>query len=56
MLKHEVMSADEWNDNGPQDLVTISLCIQIAIDKMQLCSLSVASACLPAHTITPLPP
>ena len=41
MLKHEVMVADEWHDNGPQDLITVSLCIQIAIDKTQLCSLSV---------------
>ena len=23
-LKHEVMAADEWHDNGPQDLVTVS--------------------------------
>ena len=46
MLKHEVMAADEWHDNGPQDLVTVSLCIQIAIDKMQLFSL-VRSLCLP---------
>jgi hypothetical protein len=30
----------KWHDNGPQDLVTISLCIQIAIDKLQLCLLS----------------
>jgi hypothetical protein len=36
MLKHEGMAADEWHDNWPQDLVTVSLCIQIAIDKMQL--------------------
>ena len=21
MLKHEVMAADEWHDNGPKDLV-----------------------------------
>jgi hypothetical protein len=34
MLKHEVMAADEWHDNGPQDLVTVSLSIQIAIDKI----------------------
>jgi hypothetical protein len=34
MLKHEVMAADEWHNNGPQDLITASLCIQIAIDKM----------------------
>lgn len=27
-LKHEVMVVDEWHDNGPQDLVTVSLCIQ----------------------------
>ena len=30
--------------NEPQDLVTMFLCIQIAIDKIQLCSLSVAYA------------
>jgi hypothetical protein len=48
MLKHEVMAADEWHNNGPQDLVTVYLCIQIAIDKMQLCSLSVAYVC-PCH-------
>jgi hypothetical protein len=40
MLKHEVMEEDEWHDNGPQDLVTVSLRSRIAIDKMQLCSLS----------------
>jgi hypothetical protein len=34
MLKHEVMVADEWQDNGPQDLVTVSLFIQNAIDKL----------------------
>ena len=45
MLKHEVMAADEWHDNGPQDLVTVSLCIQTAIDKMQFCLLSVTYAC-----------
>jgi hypothetical protein len=32
MLKHEVMAADEWRDGGPQDLDTISLCAQAAID------------------------
>jgi hypothetical protein len=42
------MAADEWHDNGPQDLITVSLCIQIAIDKMQLCSLSIVYAC-PYH-------
>ena len=51
MLKHEVMVADEWHNNGPQDLVTVSLFIQIAINKMQLCSLSVAPAC-PYHNHT----
>ena len=45
MLKNEV---DEWHDNGPQDLVTISLCIHIAINKMQLSWLFVAYAC-PYH-------
>ena len=45
MLKQEVMVVDEWHDNGPQDLVTVSLCVQIAIYKTQLCSLSVAYAC-----------
>ena len=38
MLKHEVMAADEWHNNGPQDFVTVSLFIQITIDRMQLCS------------------
>jgi hypothetical protein len=44
MLKHEVMAADEWHNNGPQNLITY-LCIQIAIDKLQLCSVSIAYAC-----------
>ena len=43
--------AGQWHINGTQDLVTVSLCIQIAIDKMQLCSLSVAYAC-PYHNPT----
>ena len=51
MLKHEVMVADEWRDNGPQDFVTVSLCIKTAIDKMQLCSLSAPYAC-PYHNPT----
>jgi hypothetical protein len=50
MLKHEVEGVDECYDNGPQDLTTVSLCNQIAIDKMQLCSLSVAYAC-PYHNV-----
>ncbi len=41
MLQHEVMAVDEWHNNGPQDLVTVSLCIQNAINKMHLCSLSI---------------
>jgi hypothetical protein len=51
MLKDETMAAYKWHDNGPQDLIMVSLCIQIAIDKMQLCSLSVAYAC-PYHNPT----
>jgi hypothetical protein len=51
MLKDEVMVADEWHNNGSQELITISMCIQMAIDKLQLCSLSVAYAC-PYHTPT----
>ena len=27
MLKHVVMAVDEWHNNGPQDLITLSLCI-----------------------------
>lgn len=30
MLQHEVMFVDEWQNNGPQDLVTGSLCNQNA--------------------------
>ncbi len=44
MLQHEVMVMDEWHNNGPQELITVSLCIQNAINKMHLC------------TITPPPP
>ena len=51
MLKHEMMGVDEWHDNGTQDLIMVSLCIQIAIDKMQLCLFSVAYAC-PYHNPT----
>ena len=43
--------SDEWHDNGPQDLTLLSLCIQIAIDQIQLCSLFVAYAC-PYHNPT----
>ena len=46
-----VMAADIWHDNGPRDLVTVPLCIQIAIDKMQLGLLSVTYAC-PYHDPT----
>jgi hypothetical protein len=39
--------------NGPLDLVMVSLCIQIAIEKMQLCLLSVAYAyAYPYHNPT----
>ena len=51
VLKHEGAAVGEWHNNGPQDLVTVSLFIQIAINKMQLCSLSVAYAC-PYHNPT----
>ena len=47
MLKHEVMAVAEW----PQDHLTVSLSIEIALDKMQLCSLSVVYAC-PYHNPT----
>ncbi len=47
MLQHEVMVVDEWHNNVPQDLITVSLCVQNAINKMHLCS--------PTHTITPPP-
>jgi hypothetical protein len=43
--------APQQHVNGTQDLVTVSLCIQIDIDKMQLCSLSVAYTC-PYHNAT----
>ncbi len=48
MLQHEVMVVDEWHNNELQDLVTVSLCIQNAINKMCLCSLSITYAC-PYH-------
>ncbi len=51
MLQHEVMVVDEWHDNGPQHLITVSLCIQNAINKMHLCSLSIKYAS-PYHNPT----
>ena len=51
MLQHEVMVVDEWHNNWHQDLVTVSLCIQNAINKMHLCSLSITHAC-PYHNPT----
>ncbi len=51
MLQHEVMVVDEWHNNGAQDLVTVSLCIQNAINKMHLCSLSITYSC-PYHNPT----
>ncbi len=50
MLQHEVMFVDEWHNNGSEYLVTGSLCIQNAINKMYLCSLS------KTHSTTPPPP
>ncbi len=46
-----MMVVDEWHNNGPQDLITTSLCIQNAINKMHLCSLSIKNAC-PYHNPT----
>ncbi len=51
MLQHEVIVVDEWHNNGPQYLITVSLCIQNAINKMHLCSLSITYAC-PYHNPT----
>ncbi len=48
MLQHEVMVVDERHNNGPQDFVTVSLCIQNAINKIHLCSLSITNVC-PYH-------
>ena len=46
-----VLVVNEWHNIGPQYLVTLSLCIQIAIDKMQWCLLSEAYA-FPHHNPT----
>lgn len=35
-------------NNGPQDLVTISPCVQHAITEMHLCSLFITHACCPS--------
>ena len=51
MLKHEVMAADEWHDNRPQDFVMVSLCIQIAIDTMQLCYHNLSATMGDSHYI-----
>ncbi len=51
MLQHDLMVRDEWHNNGPQDLVTVTLCIQNAINKMPPCSFSITYAC-PYHNPT----
>ena len=51
MLKMRCWMEVDWHDNGLQDLVTVSLCIQIAVNKMQLCWVSVGYAC-PYHNPT----
>ena len=51
MLQPEVMVVDEWHKDGPQDHITVSLCIQNAINKIHLCSLSITYAC-PYHNPT----
>lgn len=43
MLQHEVMAVDECHDNGPQGLIMVSLCVQIAINKMHPCVVYVCS-------------
>jgi len=47
------MVVDEWHNNGPQDLITVSLCIQNAINKMHLCSLRPVE-CTAGFSETPL--
>ncbi len=42
MMQHDVVN--EWHNNVLQDLLTVSLCIQNAINKMHLCSLSITYA------------
>ncbi len=51
MLQHEVMVVDERHNNGPQVLVTVSLCIQKSINKMHLCWLTITYTC-PYHNPT----
>ncbi|XP_070408551.1 uncharacterized protein [Nothobranchius furzeri] len=51
LLKQEVMFMDVRHNNGPRDLITVSLCIQNVINKMHLCSLSITDAC-PYHNPT----
>ena len=50
-----VLVTDTLKRNGPHNrpryLITVFLCIQIAIDKMQLCSLSIGYA-FPYHNPT----
>ncbi len=49
--EHEMMVVEEWHNIGPQDLVTVSLSIKNAINKMHLCLLSIIYAC-PYHNST----
>ena len=51
-----MLKQDERHDNGPQDPVTVSFGIQIAIDEMRLCFVVRSLAYAYAYTITSPPP
>jgi hypothetical protein len=55
MLKHKVIAADAWHDNVPQEVISVSLYIKIAINKMLFCSLSIVYSC-PFHNPTIITP
>ena len=50
MQKYELMVADEWHDNSPQYLFTVSLCFQMAIDKNAIVFIG-SNLCLPIHNV-----
>ncbi len=51
-LQHEAMALDEWHKNGPQDLITVFLCIQNAINKMHQTPSNVSICPLKSVTMT----
>ncbi|KAJ8359035.1 hypothetical protein SKAU_G00155600 [Synaphobranchus kaupii] len=51
LLERDVMEAHKWHNDRSQYLVAVSCCIQVAVDEVQPCTMSIGNAC-PHHNPT----